>query len=199
MQKPRKLILRFALSATALVSLSILGPNSLNAQATATRSRDAEASAFVAYTRLSPDYGPAGNGVTVGADYTRYLPIVSPSLEVRFKTGSGVSAGERTFGGGLRLEHQWSYFHPYVDFMVSTGTITFPQKNFIGGNGIGSNGSIVYSYGGGVDYDFADQWAARVDYQGENWNLNETPAITLTPRALSIGILYRIRLHRRLN
>ena len=198
MQKPRRLTLRFALPAM-LVFLSILVPDSLNAQATATRTREAEASAFVAYTRLSPDYGPSGNGVTVGANYTRYFPIISPALEIRFKTGSGASVGERTFGGGLRLEHQWSYFHPYVDFMVSKGTITFANKNYIGSNGTGSNGSIVYSYGGGVDYDFADQWAARVDYQGERWNLNETPALTLAPRALSIGILYRIRLHRRLN
>lgn len=198
MQKPRKLILRFTLSA-ALVSLSFLIPDHLNAQATATRSREAEASAFVTYSRVNLDYGPAGNGGTFGLDYTRFFQLVSPSLEVRFKTASGKVVGERTFGGGLRLEHQWSYFHPYADFLVSKGTITFANKNFIGSNGTGSNGSIVYSYGGGVDYDFADQWSARVDYQGESWNLHETPAITLAPRALSIGVLYRIRLHRRLN
>jgi len=198
MQKPRRLTLRLALPAM-LVFLSILIPDRLNAQATATRSREADASTFVAYSRVTMDYGAPGDGVTVGANYTRYLPFVSPSLEIRFKTASGITVGERTFGGGLRLEHQWSYFHPYADFMVSKGTITFADKNDIGSNGTGSNGSIVYSYGGGVDYDFADQWAARVDFQGERWNLNETPALTLAPRALSIGILYRIRLHRRLN
>jgi hypothetical protein len=195
-QNPRKLILRVALSA-ALVFLSILTPENMMAQATATRSRVADASAFVAYTRLSPDYGPSGNGVTIGGDYTRYFRFVSPALEVRFKTGTGASVGERTFGGGLRLEHQISYFHPYADFMISTGTITFAQKDYLGSNGTGSNGSVVYSYGGGVDYDFSDQWAVRVDFQGERWDLNETPDITLAPRALSIGVLYRIRLGRR--
>lgn len=198
MRNPQKPILRFALSA-ALLSLLILVPNHMNGQATATRSREADASGFIAYTRLSPDYASAGNGVTIGADYTRYFRLVSPALEIRYKIAPAPAVTESTFGGGLRLEHQFSYFHPYVDLLVSKGTITFANKNYIGSNGTGSNGSVVYSYGGGVDYDFADQWAARVDYQGESWNLHETPPLTLTPRALSIGILYRIRLHRHLD
>lgn len=198
MQKPRRLTLRIALPAV-MVFLSILVPEHLNAQAIPTRSREADASAFVAYTRLTTDYGYPDNGVTIGANYTRYFRFISPALEVRFKTASGRTVGERTFGGGLRLEHQWSYFHPYADLLVSKGTITFADKNAIGSFGTGSNGSIVYSYGGGVDYDFADQWSARVDYQSEHWNLGEPPNFTLTPRALSIGILYRIRLHRRLD
>lgn len=179
-----------------MLSLLILVPNRVQAQATAARSREAGLSAFVAYTRLNPDYGPAVNGVTVGGDYTRFFKYISPALEVRFKTSSTISVAERTFGGGVRMEHQFRYFHPYADFLVSSGTITFAKKNYIGSNGTGSNGSIVYSYGGGVDYDFADQWAARVDYQQESWNLNETPSLTLAPRALSIGVIYRIRLHR---
>lgn len=180
----------------AMLSLLVLVPNRAQGQATAARSREAGLSAFVAYTHLSPDYGAAVKGVTVGGDYTRFFKYLSPAIEVRFKTSSTGAVAERTFGGGVRVERQFLYFHPYVDFLVSSGTITFAQKNYIGSNGTGSNGSIVYSYGGGVDYDFADQWAARVDYQQENWNLKETPSLTLTPRALSVGVIYRIRLHR---
>jgi len=82
--------------------------------------------------------------------------------------------------------------------MVSKGSISFAQKSYIGSNGAGSNGSVVYSMGGGVDYDFADQWAVRVDYQHESWNVNQNPTVTLSPSAFSLGVLYRIRLHPRL-
>lgn len=188
----RRIILRFALSA-ALTSLLILAPEQMNAQATAARSREAGISGFVAYTRLAPDYGASGNGVTVGGDYMRLYKYLSPAVEVRFNYGSGPAVSERTFGGGLRVEHQFSYFHPYADFLVSAGTITFASKNYIGSKPDGTNNSVVYSYGGGVDYDFADQWAVRVDYQQENWNLGGTPNLTLAPRALSFGVLYRFR------
>lgn len=194
-QNSRRMILGFVLS-PALMSLSMLVPNQMMAQATAARSREAGVSGFVAYTRLNPDYGASVNGITVGADYTRFYKYLSPAIELRFKTSGTQAVAERTFGGGVRVEHQISYFHPYADFLVSQGTVTFAQKYYIGSNGTGTNGSIVYSFGGGVDYDFADQWAARVDYQSESWNLNESPAITLAPRALSIGVVYRIRLHR---
>jgi hypothetical protein len=194
-QNPRKLILRFALPAV-LASLFLLAPTQTRAQATAARSREAGISGFVAYTRLNPDYGPSGNGVTLGADYMRLYKFVSPAIEVRFKDGSATAVSERTFGGGLRLEHQIGYFHPYADLLVSAGNISFANKNYIGASGTGSNNSVVYSFGGGVDYDFADQWAARVDYQQESWNLKGNPNLTLTPRAFSIGVMYRIRFRR---
>ena len=195
MRNLRRLISGIVLP-TTLVLLTLLVPEQLSAQATAARSRDADVSGFVAYTRLSPDYGGQDNGVTLGGDYTRYFRFISPALEIRFKTAWGQTVGERTFGGGLRVEHQFGYFHPYADLLVSTGTINFAQENYIGANGIGTNNSVVYSYGGGLDYDFADQWAARVDFQGEHWNLEETPNITLAPRAFSIGVLYRVRFRR---
>jgi opacity protein-like surface antigen len=194
-QNLRRLILRLALSA-ALVSVSVLTPKHLSGQALPTRSRVAGASAFGTYTRLTTDYGSSGNGITVGGDYIRYLKFLSPAIEVRFKTGSGMAVREETFGGGLRIEHQIKYFHPYADLLINDGLIHFTKNGYIGGNGKGSNSSVVYSFGGGVDYDFADQWAARVDYQSEHWNLQTVPNVILTPRAFSFGILYRFRLGR---
>jgi len=197
-QNLQRLILKFALT-TALVSLTVLAPKRLSAQAAPTRSREAGASAFVTYSRLDPDYSTGGNAVTVGGDYTRFFRFISPSIEGRFKTGSGPAVTETTFGGGIRAETQIKYFHPYGDFLVSDGLISFAQKDYIGSNGKGSNSSLVYSFGGGVDYDFADQWAARIDFQSERWNLHSTPNVTLTPSIYSIGILYRFRLGRKLD
>jgi hypothetical protein len=197
-QNLQRLILKVALTA-ALVSLTVLAPERLSAQAAPTRSRAAGASAFVTYTWLDPDYGSSGSAVTVGGDYTKFFKFVSPSIEARFKTGSGAAVTETTFGGGIRAETQIKYFHPYADFLVSDGLISFAEKNYIGSNGNGSNNSLVYSFGGGVDYDFADQWAARLDFQSESWNLHSVPNVMLTPRAYSIGILYRFRLGRKLD
>lgn len=197
-QNLQRLILRFALTA-AVVCLTLLAPERLSGQAAPTRSREAGASAFVTYSRLDPDYSTGGNAVTVGGDYTRFFRFISPSIEGRFKTGSGPAVTETTFGGGIRVETQIKYFHPYGDFLVSDGLISFAKKEYIGSNGKGSNNSLVYSFGGGVDYDFADRWAARIDFQSESWNLHSVPTVTLTPRIYSVGILYRFRMGHKLD
>lgn len=194
-QNPQRMVLRLALLASVLCLLS-LAPNQMNAQATAARSREAGVSAFAMFSRVWPDYDIPGNGFTFGADYTRFFKWASPSLEARFKKADGRAVNERTFGGGIRVERSFSYFRPYADFLVSSGTITFAGKNYIGAQGTGSNGSIVYSMGGGLDYDFSEQWAFSADYQHESWNVNKTPVVTLTPTALSFGLRYRFRLHR---
>ena len=76
-------------------------------------------------------------------------------------------------------------------FFVSAGTITFthPLIDPAGKAIPRSDNSIVYSLGGGVDYDFARHFRRlRVDYQFEHWNLGTN--LTFTPQALSIGAVY---------
>lgn len=183
-----------ALVATLLL---LLLPARMSAQATAARSREATLSAFGMFTHLTTDYGQPVKAITVGGDYTRFFQVLSPAIEFRYKDSSMGTVSEKTYGGGIRVERSFSYFRPYADFLISKGTINFAQKYYYGANGTGTNGSVVYSYGGGVDYDFADQWAVRIDYQQENWNVNKTPpVVTLTPRALSFGILYHFRFRR---
>lgn len=188
---------RMAAEVTLVATLLLLLlPARMNAQATAARSREANLSAFGMVTRLSTDYGGTVKAITIGGDYTRFYQLLSPALEIRFKDSAMGAVSEKTFGGGIRVERSFSYFRPYADFLISKGTINFAQKYYIGANGTGTNGSVVYSYGGGLDYDFADQWAVRVDFQQENWNVNKSPDVQLTPRALSFGILYHFRFRR---
>lgn len=183
-------------AALAAMLLFLLPPARISAQATAARSREASLSAFGMFApHMTPDYGQAVKAFTVGGDYTRFYQVISPAIEFRYKDSTMGAVSERTIGGGIRVERSFSYFRPYADFLVSSGTINFAQKDYIGSNGTGSNSSIVYSYGGGLDYDFADQWAVRVDFQQESWSFNKSPVITLTPRALSVGILYHFRFH----
>jgi len=182
----------FALFLSAVLFLFV-GPGRLTAQANPTASKKADISVFGAYSRLSPDYGPQqNNGVTFGADYTRYLHwFLNPSLELRGKVAPGDTVGERTYGGGIRVEHQFRNFHPYADFLVSSATLTFTHPIIdVRGKLYKSDNSIVYSVGGGLDYDITPKWAARADYQYEFWNygINQT----LTPTVFSLGVVYRI-------
>jgi hypothetical protein len=158
------------------------------------RTRSAEFTAFGMFTSLDPDYGPYVNpGFTVGADFTKLMKFTSISLEARFKNAPGVEVGEKTAGGGPRFEYRWTRIHLYADLFASAGRITFANKYARGSNSTGYNGSVVYTYGGGIDYDITGQWAARFDAQSEHWDLEEKPKILLAPTALSVGIIYKVR------
>ena len=135
----------------------------------------------------------ATRGSPSGADYMRSVRwFLKPSIEFRGTITPGDTVGEKTFGGGLKVEHPIWRLHPYADFLVSAGTITFTHPNIDSrGRLYKSDDSIVYTYGGGFDYDLTPRWAAKVDYQGEHWNLGSA-AQTLTPQVLTLGVVYRI-------
>lgn len=187
----RKWLVALVIGAAVWVALR---PTALLAQATPVAVRKAEISAFAAFTRVTPDYGPFSNkGFTFGVDYLRPVRwFLKPSLEFRGTFTPGETVGERTLGGGLRVEHPVWRIHPYADFLVSAGTITFTHPSIDSrGRLYKSDDSIVYTYGGGLDYDLTRRWAAKIDYQGEHWNLGSA-AQTLTPQVLTIGVVYRI-------
>ena len=173
-------------------------PQLLRAQAVPAASKTSEVSIFGAYAHVWPDYGTQqDNGVIFGADYTRFVRwFLTPSLELRGKVVSGPVANQRTWGGGIRGERRLRNFYPYINFLVSSGTITFTHP-FIDATGklYESDNSIVYSLGGGVDYDFASHFAARADYQFEHWNIGTDQSFT--PQTLSIGVVYHITAHNR--
>ena len=173
-------------------------PQSLKAQATPAAFKQGEISFFGAYSRVSTDYGAQkDNGAIFGADYTRFMHFfLTPTLELRGKIATGPNVNQRTWGGGIRAGHRFRRFYPYMDFLVSAGTIQFNHP-FIDSRGkpYASDNSIVYSAGGGVDYDITRRFAARFDYQFEHWNLGTTQ--TLTPQALSIGAVYHLSSHNR--
>jgi hypothetical protein len=173
-------------------------PQSLKAQATPAAFKQGEISVYGAYSRVWPDYAPQkDNGAIFGADYTRFINFfLTPSLEFRGKVVSGPTVNERTWGGGIRGEHRFRNFYPYIDFLVSAGTIQFNHPSLDAfGRLYASDNSIVYSAGGGVDYDITRRFAARFDYQFEHWNLGTNQS--LTPEALSIGAVYHLTPHNR--
>ena len=179
----------------SLLTLVVVGlhSKSLEAQGRPTASKEAAISFFGAYSRVSTDRSSQkDNGFTVGFAYTRYLHwLLTPSLEVRSKIATGSTVSERTFGGGIRVEHRFKNFYPYANFFGSYGKITFANPvTSVPGPRYYYDDSTVYSTGAGLDYDITPTWAARFDYQFEHWHTGLKT--TFTPQIFSIGILYRI-------
>jgi hypothetical protein len=181
-----------------LIVMSVVphGVMRLSAQAVPLREKKADLSVFGTYTRLTPDYGPQqNNGTTFGVFYTRYWHWFSPAVEFRVKIADGETVDEKTYGGGVRIEKSFGRFRPYGDFLISAGSINYhfrapPIKP--NGQPYLSDSSVVYTYGGGLDFDLSDKFSARGEFQGENWSLGGYTPITLTPTMWSIGVVYRI-------
>jgi hypothetical protein len=197
MQIPALIRQTFTLILFAMVvSLIPEGTAKLRAQATPIREKKAELTTFLTYTHVTPDYGPQNNnGVSIGIDYARYMRFVTPALEFRVKIANGATVDERTYGGGIRVEHQWSRFHPYGDFLISAGTINYHFKNppiTSSGKPYLSDSSVVYTFGGGLDYDVTQNFSARGEFQAEKWSLGGYTPITLAPTTWSLGVVYRI-------
>ncbi|MBS1823522.1 MAG: hypothetical protein JST61_16380 [Acidobacteria bacterium] len=168
-------------------------------QAVPTAQKTGDLSVFALYTRLTPDYGPtSNNGLTFGVSYLRYTRWwINPAVEFRAKIANGATVDEKTIGGGVRLEKQFKRYHPYADFLVSAGSINFhlPSPSILpDGKPYLSDGTAVYAFGGGLDYDLTSKFAFRGDYQYEKWSLDKNPAtpLHLTPNGWSLGVVYRI-------
>jgi len=170
----------------------------LYAQARPTASKSGGISFFGLYTRGDTDRTDVtgdthiNNGITFGGDYTHYFHwIVTPSIELRMKFLPGDTVGQKTFGGGFRLEHRWGSFVPYAGFFASFGRLTFTHPDRTGpGRPYTHDSSIVYSAGPGLDYDVTANWSLRADYQLERWKIGRYNGFV--PQAFSIGVLYRI-------
>jgi len=185
---------------TALVFFTLFSSRACG-QAAPTSQRKAEISAFAMYSRLTPDYGPTNNnGMTLGANYTRFTRWwVKPSVEFRYKIANGVTADEKTVGGGIRGVKQIGRFSPYVDFMVSYGTLNLHLPNppvLPDGSPYTSDTSIVYSYGGGMDYRLFGNFSARGDFQYEKWYLDKYAIpykpLSLSPYSVNVGVVYTL-------
>lgn len=161
-----------------------------SAQALITAGRGAEFAPFAQTTLVRPDWGPSNNiGYTLGIDYTRFIrSIVQPSLEVRMTSANGTTVNERSYTGGLKLQTSIHRVHPYATVLAGYGTI---HLNYNDGTYTGDNG-IVYSLGGGADFNVTSQWKLRFDFTHQQWNLGNAP---LSPMTLGVGVSYSLPFH----
>ncbi len=175
--------LRFAF---CLFAFSSFFAQEASAQASSTASKAAAVSVFAGLDVSDPAYGPNRNkGVSLGANYTRYLRFpVQPSVEVRVNFSNGSYANERSYLVGFRALVPVGRFEPYADFLIGPGSIHFPLNvGYTGDN------STVFNYGGGVDVPLSSRFALKLDVQAQHWNTGE---LTFTPVLGTVGISYRV-------
>jgi opacity protein-like surface antigen len=181
----------------ALISLCLLvalGAAPAHAQQEGSASKSAEISAFGGYTNINSDYGSRNNGITLGADYTRFFHFpVAPSLEVRANHTTGTGLTEESILFGLRLEPaNFHRFHPYATVLYGGTKILFnvpPTPTYT------YDQSSATSIGGGIDFDVTHNFRAKFDYQQqfEDFGPNGIHQdFTLTPAGFTIGVVYRI-------
>jgi opacity protein-like surface antigen len=189
--------IRYRIAPSLVLSLSLLTIHAgkLHSQASPTASKGSTLSVFGAYSRISTDREASSiSGITFGTDLSIYAPggFVA-SLETRFQIAPGSLAydGQDTYGGGIRMDRPIKRFVPYIDFLVSSGHLSFtnPTTTYKRDN------SVVYSGGGGLEYNLSTRWAARADYLFEHWDIGTTSNLQngiFSPQIITFGIAYRI-------
>ena len=195
------------LFAAVLLAVLAVSPRTAQAQAEATAVKSIGLSVFGAATFLNPKFGSTTGeiGYAVGGDITRHFRIVDISFEARYTSATGFSADEATYGGGFKFERRFNRFHPYVDFLVASGTIKFDHPEIYGSTTYTHDNSFVYDFGGGVDYDVVRNFgregstcrgsAGRLAWRG----LPSTPTTrpwalsTASPSAISAGVRRYLR------
>jgi hypothetical protein len=161
------------------------------AQAIVSAQRGAEFSAFGQATYITPDWGQKNNfGYTLGVDYTRFIrSIVQPSIEFRITRANGDDVSERSYAGGLKLAAgSFRGVEPYITVLLGHGNIDMHHatSNYVGDSG------MIYSLGGGGEFNVTSKIKARVDVTRQSWYLSPN---VLNPWTYSVGASYRVGLH----
>ena len=162
------------------------GLRSADAQASFAATQQLSLSAFGGLTGNWTDLEGGRNlGITAGVDlalpsYHRYRPV----LEVRgtYPLEGGQIDAQKEFLGGLRVERQYTRWHPYLDVEVGRGQLDYKNGGFTYGDYTYLySTSTVYSGGGGLDVDVTRHLAVRGDVQVQHWDTPFPATATTTP------------------
>jgi hypothetical protein len=140
-------------------------------------------------------------GGSVGADFRlgRFV-FGQPAVGARYTYSRGTTGSQRTAMFGPELHYIYRKFRPYGDFMIGPGNITYHSGQ--------TDNSIVYEFGGGVDYHKNRTLNFRIiDFQYQLWDLGNhyyppgllpgQPGVyidtKLKPYTLSFGVVIRVR------
>lgn len=176
----------------AITSLACTG----HAQVASTATQQLQLSAFAGGTGTFTDLEGGKNlDITAGADLTFLgLRFVRPSFEVRgtYPIDKGTISSQKNFLVGPKVEHAFGRLHPYVDFLVGRGEIDYGLGGFPVGNILYiSSISTIYSFGGGVDYNFTRHIDLKADLQYQHWDAPVVASGVIHPVAVTLGAVYR--------
>jgi len=180
---------KFLTSVLGVASLLVLVP-SMRAQAVYTAERTSRIQAGGGLLYLNNDFTPGsvyGGSFWGDFDFSRHI-----GLEIEGHLGSLITPDdvtETSYLVGPRISYRRRRLNLYGKIMVGRGTIstvhpTLPNTS--------STYNIIPAYGGGLDYQFSRKLNFRVvDFEVQKWPDFEPH--TLSPLAISIGLMYVIR------
>lgn len=179
----------------------ILAPFTAGAQQSSTASKRLHLQAFGMLSYVRPDFGGAlkNAGGAVGVDADVSLPRLSrldAGLEFRAIGSGGRVSNQYAESFGPRLVYNIGAFHPYGDFLIGAGQIHYDLLPIPADPKYNGDNSLVYTYGGGVDWSIARYWAIRADAQQQRWNVG-TIFPTFHPDQFSLGIRYELHFRNR--
>jgi opacity protein-like surface antigen len=176
-----------------LLSLVIVVPSALHAQATAAATRGGISQVGVAYTVSNEDQyiGKYLQGMSFYGtfDLNNHIGVEGDvHLVSLFK--SYFDYKESSYDGGLRYVLHYRRFHPYGKGMVGIGHATAPNPNqIVGGSTPGTY--FLFAFGTGLDYSVNDKINVRADFEYQRWT--NFPPHGLTPPLFNVGVAYRFR------
>ena len=168
-----------------LIAFVVAGSRGASAQAVeSAEAGRATMSVGMAVSGFTLGYGERkilGLTAWVDADTIRRLGIEGEVRRLDYHQVANVHA--ETYLGGVRYHFNRGRMQPYVKALGGLGHFNFPY-NFATGN------YLVVAGGGGVDYYLNRRWAARADFEYQDW-----PQFTfgaMNSVGATIGVRYRI-------
>jgi len=150
----------------------------------------------------------SGNNFSITPGFSFQFPIhnklaVSMDFRGTLPMSSGNTGGLSNLIMGPGVSYRINNFRPYASFLIGPGHIKF--NNLAPGATYTSDNSVVYQYGGGVEYQLPShsQWAAKVEMSSQSWNLDNSPTLRypynspavnagkFKPLMIDFGIRYR--------
>ena len=176
-----------------VLSLVIVVPSALRAQATAAATRGGIAQVGAAYTVSNEDEYPGRylQGMTLYGTFDLNSHIgVEGDVHLVSLFKSYYDYKETSYDGGLRYVLHYRKFHPYGKALVGIGHATAPNPNqIVGGSTPGTY--FLWALGAGLDYSISDKINARADFEYQRWP--SFPPHGLTPPLFNVGVAYRFR------
>jgi opacity protein-like surface antigen len=176
-----------------VLSLALVLPSALHAQATAAATRGGIAQAGVAYTYSNEDEYPGKHlqGLTIYGTFDLNNHIgVEGNVHLASLFKSYYDYKENSYDAGLRWAQHYRKFTPYAKALVGFGHATAPYPNqIVGGSTPGTY--FLFGLGGGLDYSISNKIIARADFEYQRWP--NFPPHGLTPPLFNVGVAYRFR------
>jgi hypothetical protein len=194
----KQLTIRLNLILTAAIFLLA---HTASAQAVPTAAQTLQLSAFGGVTGVFTGLEGGHNvSLSAGLDLV-FLSLhgFHPAAEVRgiYPVDTGTISSQKSLLGGIRVDRQYGFVRPYVDFLAGRGEIDYQNGGFTIGNlTYLSTSSPVYSPGAGVDLDLTHHWSFKGDYQFQTWSTPVVPSGTIHPSVVTLAAVYHFDFNR---